>query len=893
MLYQRNFQKVRPYLLNIGLTSLLLIILAILFRFTPFGHETMLTVDLGQQYIDFFNLFKQAFTTSPEQFVYSFQKAFGGEMIGLWAYYLMSPFNFVLLLFDNSHMALGITIITYLKLIASSTTFFYFARKKYHLDTVSGMLFSNAYTLMSYTIVFMLNIMWFDGLVLLPLVALGLDRLIHEQKYGLYITTLATMLIVHYYIGYMMCLFLAMYAAFVIIERQDKFSLRKFIMPYVRFGVASIIAALISGIVLVPTFMSLIQNKVSYMKNDFNWETSHNLQDVASKFFIGSFNFDEMSKGSPNLYAGMIVLIFALCFFIVRRIKWSEKIMAFIILCVFYSVFHFRAFDRIWHGGQFPIWYHFRFSFMTTFFLIIMALKAYQHTKASLPFWLTFIGMLGLAGFTWHYYSLNEYKFLTEVQFLTTLGFGIIILIALYLDKISISLRPIVLLAITCCELFTNAAIITKELSYVDLSKFNDYVATLDASLNGLRHSEHEFYRIHTTFQRSKNEAMFVGFNGVNHFGSTIEAHVPKLFGYLGLPDGNGFANYTNGTLFTDDFFNIRYLINPTTDSAAHTKDDEYILFQVAKDIDIKAHPLVSTHPRYEVYENSLRLGLGMEVSNLIVDDSSIFYEHQPIRNQELLLKLIDTTGTGQPYFTEHSIDATNLENVKIANEGDGDFFKYERISDEVASDSTEKESPASIKLTFSTSSQNPFYFTLPSQIESDNASLKLDNKAYKIYTPFRRRQVTNASYNNIQANQQLTIELLEDELQINPVRLYEFDEQRYNKMIENKQATNLEVTKFKHNHIEGTITTHEDSSHILFTIPYDNAWQITVDGQVVKPVAVLNNTLMAIPVTKGTHQVRLHYFPSSIWLGAGISLVGLLLAFGIKFVPFLKNKEQ
>lgn len=181
----------------------------------------------------------------------------------------------------------------------------------------------------------------------------------------------------------------------------------------------------------------------------------------------------------------------------------------------------------------------------------------------------------------------------------------------------------------------------------------------------------------------------------------------------------------------------------------------------------------------------------------------------------------------------------------------------------------------------------------MPSQIESDNASLKLDNKAYKIYTPFRRRQVTNASYNNIQANQQLTIELLEDELQINPVRLYEFDEQRYNRMIENKQATNLEVTKFKHNHIEGTITTHEDSSHILFTIPYDNAWQITVDDQVVKPVAVLNNTLMAIPVTKGTHQVRLHYFPSSIWLGAGISLVGLLLAFGIKFVPFLKNKEQ
>ena len=68
----------------------------------PFGNSTLLTVDLGQQYVDFFSYYRTTLLSDPSALFFSFTKSFGGEMLGLWAYYLMSPFNLIFLLFPQS-----------------------------------------------------------------------------------------------------------------------------------------------------------------------------------------------------------------------------------------------------------------------------------------------------------------------------------------------------------------------------------------------------------------------------------------------------------------------------------------------------------------------------------------------------------------------------------------------------------------------------------------------------------------------------------------------------------------------------------------------------------------------------------------------------------------------
>ena len=69
----------------------------------PFGKNSLLTVDLAGQYIAFFNAFKNILDGSINMF-YSFSKTLGGNMYGLLTYYLMSPFNLLLVFFEKTSM---------------------------------------------------------------------------------------------------------------------------------------------------------------------------------------------------------------------------------------------------------------------------------------------------------------------------------------------------------------------------------------------------------------------------------------------------------------------------------------------------------------------------------------------------------------------------------------------------------------------------------------------------------------------------------------------------------------------------------------------------------------------------------------------------------------------
>ena len=118
--------------------------------------------------------------------------------------------------------------------------------------------------------------------------------------------------------------------------------------------------------------------------------------------------------------------------------------------------------------------------------------------------------------------------------------------------------------------------------------------------------------------------------------------------------------------------------------------------------------------------------------------------------------------------------------------------------------------------------------------------------------------------------------------MQANLLELYEFDLERYEEMMDTKEDNKFNVTHFSHNHIKGNITIEQDDAYVLFTIPYDAAWDITVDGTSVEPVNVLSDTLMAIPMTSGQHNVELTYFPRSIVFGGISSLIGIISLVGI-----------
>ena len=69
--------------------------------------------------------------------------------------------------------------------------------------------------------------MWLDGLVFLPLIILGIEKIIDERRPLLYIISLAVMLYANYFIAYMICLFSCLYFICYLIIKTDKFKLKE------------------------------------------------------------------------------------------------------------------------------------------------------------------------------------------------------------------------------------------------------------------------------------------------------------------------------------------------------------------------------------------------------------------------------------------------------------------------------------------------------------------------------------------------------------------------------------------------------------------------------------------------------------------------------------------
>src|SRR5699024_1964671 len=131
--------------------------------------------------------------------------------------------------------------------------------------------------------------------------------------------------------------------------------------------------------------------------------------------------------------------------------------------------------------------------------------------------------------------------------------------------------------------------------------------------------------------------------------------------------------------------------------------------------------------------------------------------------------------GAGQAYFTKTALAQTNLINVKITDKTEGNYFTYHSLITDVL----EKEK-GTIQYQFTTESDNPYYFTLPSQYDHDNVKLTLDKLDYHFSSPFRQRQVTNAAFRQKNQTHLFEVTLLEKIFKANQISLYEFDNERY-----------------------------------------------------------------------------------------------------------------
>ncbi len=116
----------------------------------PFGTISFLTEDLLYQYVDFFAWFQRVLSGDASIF-YSASQALGTNTWGLYSYYLASPFNLLVVFFDQEHLTDFAFLITALKLGCIQIATMFFLRKRFGLSLGLSLVLALGFTCSSWT----------------------------------------------------------------------------------------------------------------------------------------------------------------------------------------------------------------------------------------------------------------------------------------------------------------------------------------------------------------------------------------------------------------------------------------------------------------------------------------------------------------------------------------------------------------------------------------------------------------------------------------------------------------------------------------------------------------------------------------------------------------------
>lgn len=819
----------------------------------PFGNSSLLTVDLGQQYIDFFAYFRRTLLHNPSEFIYSFSKGLGGEMWGTNAYYLWSPLNLILLFFPAAHLTTGVLVLTLLKYGLSGLSFAWLLTKS-NLQSGSRIFaFSTAYALNGWIIANQLNLLWLDAMIILPLVIWGLHQVVFVHRYSCYICWLAVMIIDNYYMAWMICIFTILVFIWSL-PLLNNWQSR--LQAFGRYLLSSLIAAGISCIVLLPTIYALLQSKGTYTNNHILSRFEYNPLKLLGKLVPGSFNFNQMPSGQANIYVGMLMMFGLVLYFLNQKINLGQRIIAFVITLFLILSFCYEPLDLLWHIGQFPVWYPSRFSFIFCFWVILLAATCLQRNFQPSKWELAILLIITIAVFT--YVETLTVSYINNNQKLIGLGLAIVSIIFLGIPhSASPVMNDLLLVLIAVCDVSTSAYTALNQISYVSQSEFGEYTTALNSATSKVKRSNSDFYRVAKTFMRTKDDPLQSGFYGADHFSSTIIPSLPNFMGAIGQPAGDGFVSYDNGTQVSDSLLGFRY-----TMSVIDPNRSKPFLPLSGYRPDWNTKEPVAVTNNIGIRRNSAALPIAFGANSRILKLKHDTYD--PTAYQSEIYQAL--ANSPQPLFNIQNFNQVDFQNVQSAEQITGTTFQKEH-----------RNEAATIKLEFIPTSNDSYYLTLGPDVKND-ASITVNNRHFAQYPTYRDTVIMNVAHNQKGQKITITFHLKKLTLWMQNVSLYRLNQQAFNRDLKVLQRSPLKLTRSSSTTLEGTVNIKKNQGVLMTTIPYARGWHAKIDGHPVKGQKAIG-TFLVLKIKPGTHHITLHYRPPYLITGLIISIISLLSA--------------
>ncbi len=901
--FSRLRQKPWAYLsISFFLPVALMYLLYVVKGIHPFGNESVLVLDLNGQYVYFYEALRNAIY-GDKSLLYSFSRALGGEFLGIYAYYIASPFSYIVALFPQSRILEALLTIFLLKTGCSGLTFgWYLHKTTAKPNKYAVWIFSCLYALCSYAIVQQHNSMWIDAFIWLPVLTYLIEQMLKYGKFKLFIPVLALTLMSNFYIGYMVCIYIALYFFYYYLAhggengdinpRGEKIH---FLRSLLRMGFSALLAIGIAAVILLAAYYSLTFGKNTFSTPNWSFILRYDLADLFVKLLPGTYD-TVRPAGLPFIYCGILTLLMIPFYFLSKNISVREKLFSVFFVAVFVLSFIISPVDIVWHGFQKPNWLNYRYSFLLSFFLLTLAYKAtaeFRKQKAHILFLvgsaLAVIVMI-LQKFKFPNFVLDgEYGFVEgRIDPLRTVLFSLVMIVllcaVLYLllranePKARQNLSRI-LLIVVCVELFGNGIIHMTSLDcdvvYSSYSSYNEYISRVRPIVNEVMKNDPSFYRMEKTTHRKTNDNMALGMRGLSCSTSTLNKETIHFLSDMGYASESHWSRYLGGNPLSDSLLGLKYILCDKNISETRAVYHESMALEEA----LRMLGEVSTETaNYTAYKNPYALSIAYAVDEALndyhfrrtnEDGKSEVLLNSPFERLNSLVTAM--TGSKEPIqvFVPIEIASTYTNGQKSTIAGHTSYKPHE--------DTGSYDTYA--LFTISMPEDALLYFYAPSLYPRE-VKLTVNNEEYEDFMASDSDRIKALGYRERGSN--VTVKLILEEsnlyLKNDEHYLYYFDIEAFEKVMNILADGQFAIEKASDSHLEGTIRTNKEKTTILTTIAYDEGWNVFVDGKKV-PIRKSLDALVSFDIEgNGNHTLELKYSPKIVNVGALISLGSVIL---------------
>ncbi len=846
-------------------------------KVSPFGDQQILVTDLWHQYYPFL-VDLQDKLKNGESLFWSWTQGGGVNYFALASYYLASPMNFLSVFIPSEWLREFLMFSVVTKIALAGMFMAIFLRSVYKKNDFSLVFFGCCFSFCAFFMGYYWNTIWLDTVCITPLVVLGAVKLLTENKFRLYVVTLAISLLANYYIGFFTCIFvLLVFIAYNIVKWDG---IKVFFKKLMSMGIFSLIAIGITAFFLIPAFFGLQNTNASgsLFPSTFDINIGETddfmgvltaIKEIFSNFITFISPATKEADALPNIACGTVSIVLGILFLTSKKIKLKEKIVDICLILFMIISCVIRQLDYIWHGFHFTNMIPYRFSYLISFVLVVMAFRAFMLIDFA-SYWDVIIAALGT--------SIIILLAIGTQENYTIIGTAIIAFVVcamLFLFAKRIIPKQVLMIVLAVVVIGESGATAyigvktTTVTSTYDYPRGEEVTAQIIDQMNALEENTTEMWRAEMTSTQTLNDGSLNGYNGLSMFNSMANVDMTRFsenFGMMGWKSGNRYT-YAEGSPVTNMFMNLKYIIS--RNGIYRNTYDLSEVYQAGNEI---------------LLRNEHYIPMGFMVNQSLVQWVENDNEDQfnPFDQQNDFFRL--ATGIDEPVYTA----------LEVVSQGHYDYTKFpvnKTAYGKYSFSCTDATITPHVKWNYE-APEDGLYCMYADISGGDDVTIMVNDVAQSSTYGMGRPYIACIGYFNQGDKISVYSQLEQGQSGSAQVYVNLLNQDVFEQGYEIVSKDVMETTKLTGNSMEGTIDVSERG--LFYTsVPYEEGWTAYVDGKEVE-ITPVGGSLVAFSLSPGKHDIKLVYYPKGFWPGFAVTSVcivtfGLLCFYSYK----LKKKKQ